>query len=69
MARFCGLILWPDCEAKGYDSVLEPGMVLCVESYIGAEGGREGVKLEEQVLVTDRGVERLSSFPLSLEGS
>ena len=34
------------------DGVLEPGMVLCVESYIGRLGGREGVKLEEQVLIT-----------------
>ena len=38
-------------------------MTLCVESYIGAEDGIEGVKLEEQVLVTDTGVQRLSSFP------
>ena len=32
---------------------LEPGMMLCVEAYIGAKGGREGVKLEDQVLITD----------------
>jgi hypothetical protein len=30
-------------------------MAICVESYIGAEGGAEGVKLEEQVLVTGTG--------------
>lgn len=52
---------------KGYDGMLESGMVLCVESYIGAVGAREGVKLEEQVLVTESGVERLSSYPLQLE--
>jgi Xaa-Pro aminopeptidase len=46
------------------DGMLEPGMVLCVESYIGRLGGREGVKLEEQVLITDSGRERLSSYPL-----
>lgn len=34
-----------------------------VESYIGAENGPEGVKLEEQVLVSERGVEVLSRFP------
>ena len=51
-----------DLEA-GYDGVIEPGMTLCVESYIGAAGGGEGVKLEEQVLVTDQGVELLSHFP------
>jgi Xaa-Pro aminopeptidase len=38
-------------------------MTLCVESYIGAEDGVEGVKLEEQILVTDSGATRLSTFP------
>lgn len=52
-----------DFDVHGYDGTLAPGMTLCVESYIGAEGGREGVKLEDQVLVTEAGVERLSAFP------
>lgn len=52
-----------DFPQSGYDGVVEPGMTLCVESYLGAEGGPEGVKLEEQVLVTDDGVELLSDFP------
>ncbi|MGH6898106.1 MAG: M24 family metallopeptidase [Geminicoccaceae bacterium] len=52
-----------DLAASGYDGVIEPGMTLCVESYIGAEGGLEGVKLEEQVLVTESGIELLSRFP------
>ena len=30
-------------------------MTVCVESYIGAEDGLEGVKLEEQVLITEEG--------------
>jgi Xaa-Pro aminopeptidase len=56
--------LYPeDFAAAGYDGVIEAGMTLCVESYIGEEGGAEGVKLEEQVLVTESGIERLSSFP------
>jgi Xaa-Pro aminopeptidase len=46
------------------DGVLEPGMVLCVESYIGRLGGHEGVKIEEQFLVTETGNEKLSSYPL-----
>ncbi|MEP9388465.1 Xaa-Pro peptidase family protein [Mesorhizobium sp. KR9-304] len=46
------------------DGVLEPGMVLCVESYIGRLGGREGVKIEEQVLITESGNEQLSKYPL-----
>jgi len=45
------------------DGVLEPGMVLCVESYIGRLGGLEGVKIEEQVLVTETGNETLSRYP------
>lgn len=47
----------------GYDGVIEPGMTLCVESYIGAAGEPEGVKLEEQILVTETGIELLSDFP------
>ena len=31
-----------DFDAKGYDGIIEAGMTLCVESYIGASGGREG---------------------------
>jgi Xaa-Pro aminopeptidase len=52
-----------DFEAAGYDGLIEPGMTLCIESYLGAEGGHEGVKLEEQVLVTATGTEVLSRFP------
>ncbi|WP_428515573.1 M24 family metallopeptidase [Roseovarius sp.] len=52
-----------DFPDAGYDGVIEPGMTLCVESYIGAEGGTEGVKLEQQVLITETGVELLSRFP------
>lgn len=52
-----------DFPDSGYDGVIEPGMVICVESYIGEEGGREGVKLEEQVLITETGIEVLSKYP------
>ncbi len=56
--------LYPqDWQDGAYDYALEPGMVLCVEAYIGAEGGREGVKLEDQVLITEDGHELLSHFP------
>jgi Xaa-Pro aminopeptidase len=51
----------------GYDGQLEENMVLCVESYIGAEGGAEGVKLEEQVLLTADGPQILSTFPFEDE--
>ncbi len=38
-------------------------MVVSVESYIGEVGGADGVKLEEEVLVTDTGIEKLSRYP------
>ncbi|MEU1510757.1 Xaa-Pro peptidase family protein [Streptomyces sp. NPDC005811] len=53
-----------DHRRSGYDGVFEEGMVVCVESFIGEVGGREGVKLEEQVLVTTAGAVRLSSDAL-----
>jgi Xaa-Pro dipeptidase len=52
-----------DFEQSGYDGIIEPGMTLCVESYIGEENGSEGVKLEQQVLITENGQELLSTFP------
>ncbi|MEI6457313.1 MAG: hypothetical protein WCP04_00140 [Pseudomonadota bacterium] len=39
-------------------------MTVCVESYIGEVGGTEGVKMEQQVLITETGHEVLSLFPL-----
>ncbi len=51
-----------DFAGFGYDGVIEPGMTLCVESFIGADEG-EGVKLEQQILVTDDGTELLSHYP------
>ena len=39
-------------------------MTICVESYIGEIGGKEGVKLEDQFLVTNQGLVQLSTFPL-----
>ncbi len=55
-----------DFDAHGCDGTIVPGMVLCVESYMGDEAGGEGVKLEEQVLVTETGVEPLSTYPQDL---
>jgi Xaa-Pro aminopeptidase len=54
---------WRNFAQYGYDGIIEPGMALCVESYIGAEGGLEGVKLEEMILITADGNRRLSSYP------
>ena len=60
---------WPvivnrsDWDTRGYDGVLEEGMVLSVESYVGATGGVDGIKLEECALVTRDGYQLLSTFP------
>jgi Xaa-Pro aminopeptidase len=56
-----------DFPDAGYDGEIAAGMTICVESYIGAAGGREGVKLEQQVLVTETGIELLSRFPFEEE--
>jgi Xaa-Pro aminopeptidase len=49
--------------ARAYTGQLEKDMCVCIESLIGEEGGRECVKLETQVLITDKGGVRLDSFP------
>jgi len=41
---------------------VEPGMVLCIESYVGSARSGQGVKLEDQLLVTATGVETLSRY-------
>ena len=39
-------------------------MTITVESYIGKVGGKEGVKLEQQYLVSENGLELMSHHPL-----
>ncbi len=51
-----------DWERAGYDGVFEENMTICIESCIAVEGGREGIKLEEQVLITKNGCVPLSTF-------
>ena len=38
-------------------------MAVCVESYCGGVGGAFGVKLEQQVLITETGVEDITRYP------
>ena len=52
---------WPDW---GYDGVFADNMVVSVESYIGEVGGPDGVKLEQQVVITEGGARVLSRTPL-----
>ena len=67
----CGLgveypFLWypEDAEFGAYDGRFEENMVVCIESYVGAAGGSEGVKLEQPVWITADGPLVLADFPL-----
>ncbi len=51
---------WEDGQ---FDYDLEPGMFLCSEAYIGTVGGAFGIKLEDQVMITEDGVENLTRCP------
>lgn len=52
-----------DLDRYTGDGVLETGMVISVESYIGEPGAHDGVKLEDQYLVTETGVQPMSHYP------
>ena len=60
---------WPTILGRGFfdetseDGEVVAGMTLCVEAYVGEQGGPDGVKLEEQVLVTESGFRLLSDYP------
>ena len=57
-------ILYPaDFIPGAFEYALEPGMIMTSEAYIGAVGGAEGIKLEEQVLITETGFEVMSRSP------
>jgi Xaa-Pro aminopeptidase len=57
-------IYYPENFIEGaFEDELRPGMTLCVEAYVGAVGGRDGVKIENQVLITDSGFENLTTYP------
>ena len=64
---------WPcihypmDYRPGAFEYDLEPGMLICVETYIGAVGGREGVKLEDQVLITTNGHECITRYPFDAQ--
>lgn len=55
---------YPDAWVEGaFDVALEPGMTLCVEALVSPEGGDFSIKLEDQVLITETGVETLTRYP------
>ena len=58
------LVAYPQEYVEGaFDYTLQPGMMLCVEALIGRDGGPFSIKLENQLLVTQDGVENLTSYP------
>jgi len=74
VAHGCGLgveypFIWyrEDEQWGAYDGVFEAGMVVCIECYVGASGGREGVKLEQPVWLSAEGPVVLSEYPFELE--
>lgn len=50
-------------ETYPMPGIFEPGMVVCIESYIGEPAIAQGVKLEDQFLITSNGAERLTTYP------
>ncbi len=54
-----------DFAEWGYEGIFEENMVVSVESYLGAPGEAEGVKLEQQVLITAKGAVALSRTPFA----
>ena len=71
LAHGCGLTLHDRpfvantyMEFGGEEVVLEPGMILAVETYAGSPEKRTGVRLEDMVLITEDGGEIISRFPI-----
>ena len=52
-----------DAATWQYDGVFEDGMTVCVESYIGTQGGHQGVKLEQPVYISAAGIRPLCTYP------
>lgn len=58
------MIAYPDQRVDGaFEGQLVPGMVLCVEALITEDGGDFSIKLEDQVVITEDGYEKLSHYP------
>jgi Xaa-Pro aminopeptidase len=66
----CGLedegpsVSYADATQPNPDRVIEPGMVVVSEVYLGEVGAPFGVKLGDQWLVTEAGLEDLAPYPL-----
>ena len=56
-------IFYPAANANPVE--LEEGMVIALETWTGNKGGRDGVRLEEQMVVTKDGYDLLTKFPVA----
>jgi Xaa-Pro aminopeptidase len=57
------VVYYPDDAGTWqYSGRFEVGMTVCVESYVGEVGGEEGVKLEQPILISERGPVSLSDL-------
>jgi Xaa-Pro aminopeptidase len=58
-------LISPAAKAIGLPpTTLKEGMILALETYAGKKGGKHGVRLEEDILVTKNGYEILSRWPI-----
>ena len=49
---------------KEDEIVLQPGMVIAIENWTGKRGGDHGVRLEENIVITEDGYELLTKYPV-----
>lgn len=52
-----------EAGTPAYDGVFEEGMVICAESYLTADDGQQGVKLENPILLGQHDPQPLTSAP------
>ena len=58
-------LISPLKKLAGYPPTpLQAGMVIALETYAGHKGGADGVRLEENILVTEDGYELLTRWPI-----
>ena len=55
-----------DYDNADFSGMFEENMTITIESNIGEVGGKEGVKLEDQYVVTANGFRLMSKIPLNL---
>jgi Xaa-Pro aminopeptidase len=63
-----GLTLHEDpCINRFSDTILEPGMVLCVEPYYMMVEQNMGFQIEDEIIVTEKGYELITDYRDSSE--